>query len=77
LSSVVLTQAAALGVAGFLVAWIVSEGLYRATAALSGVPMAMNSGRVVGVALLGLAVCLLSGGLALRKLWKAEPANLF
>ncbi len=37
----------------------------------------MNAARVVGVALLGMTVCLVSGTLALRKLWKAEPANLF
>jgi hypothetical protein len=29
------------------------------------------------VALMGLVVCLLSGTLALRKVWKAEPASLF
>ena len=77
LVSVVLTQAVAFGVSGFLSAWMVSEILYRATSSLSGIPIAMNSGRVVGVAMLGVAVCVVSGSLALRKIWKAEPASLF
>ena len=77
LSSVVLTQAAALGTAGFLLAWMVSEMLYRVTSNMSGIPIAMNNGRIVGVALLGVAVCVISGSLALTKVWKAEPASLF
>jgi putative ABC transport system permease protein len=72
-----LTQAAALGTAGFLLAWMVSEVLYRVTSSASGIPIAMNNGRVVGVALLGIAVCIISGSLALLKVWKAEPASLF
>ena len=77
LISIVLTQAVALGVAGFILAWIVSEVLYRLTSTVSGIPIAMNSGRVLGVAVLGVAVCVVSGSLALRKIWKAEPASLF
>lgn len=77
LSSVVLTQAIALGLAGFLLAWVASEILYRVTGSASGIPIAMNGARVVGVALLAVGVCFVSGTLALSKLWKAEPANLF
>ncbi len=77
LCSVVLTQAISLGVAGFLLAWGVSEILYRITEVASGIPIAMNMGRVLGVAVLGLIVCLSSGTLALSKIWKAEPASLF
>lgn len=77
LSSVVLTQAIALGLAGFLLAWGVSEILYRVTGSASGIPIAMNGARVLGVALLAVGVCMVSGTLALSKLWKAEPANLF
>ncbi|MGN6545862.1 MAG: ABC transporter permease [Aureliella sp.] len=77
LCSVVLTQATLLGLAGFLLAWGVSEVLYRVTESASGIPIAMTSNRIVGVALMGVAVCLFSGILALRKVWKAEPASLF
>lgn len=77
LCTVVLTQAIALGVSGFVLAWAVSEILYRVTEGASGIPINMNVGRVTGVALLGITVCLASGALALLKVWKAEPANLF
>ena len=77
LCAVVLTQAVALGTCGFVLAWSVSEILYRVTESASGIPISMNAGRVVGVGMLGTVVCLVSGTLALRKLWKAEPASLF
>ena len=72
-----MTQAAVLSAAGFVVAWGAAEGLYRLTTAVSNIPLMMNGARVVGVFALGLAMCCVSGLLALRKLWKAEPANLF
>lgn len=77
LCTVVLSQAVTLGICGFLLAWGVSEVLYRVTAEASGIPISMNPGRIVFVGLLGIVVCLVSGTLALRKLWKAEPASLF
>ena len=77
LCTVVLTQALTLGLCGFLVSWGVSEVLYRVTGSASGIPISMNTGRVIGVGLMGAMVCLVSGTLALRKVWKAEPASLF
>lgn len=77
LCSVVLTQATVLGLAGFLLAWGVSEVLYWVTERASGIPISMTGNRIAGVALMGVAVCLFSGILALRKVWKAEPASLF
>ncbi|MCA9132177.1 MAG: FtsX-like permease family protein [Planctomycetales bacterium] len=77
LSSIVMTQAIVLAVLGFFAAWAAAEGLYRVTAAFSGIPMNMNAQRIAWVGLLGLFMCCLSGLLALRKLWKAEPASLF
>lgn len=77
LARLVMTQAIALALLGFIIAWILSEVLYRAATSFSGIPMAMDAERVVIVFLLGLGMCCFSGMLALRKLWKAEPANLF
>lgn len=77
LSTVVLTQAIALGLCGFMAAWGLSEILYRLTEQASGIPIRMNPYRIFFVGMLGMAVCLASGTLALRKLWKAEPASLF
>ncbi|RMF42431.1 MAG: FtsX-like permease family protein [Planctomycetota bacterium] len=77
LCSVVLTQAVVLSTCGFLAAWGVAEALYRAVGLASGIPLIMTWQRIGAVAVLGAAMCIFSGLLALRKLWKAEPANLF
>jgi putative ABC transport system permease protein len=77
LASIVMTQAVALSILGFLASWGIAEVLYRVTYWLSNMPLEMNVGRVVLVLVLGMVMCCVSGLLALRKLWKAEPANLF
>ena len=77
LASIVMTQAVALCILGFLTSWAIAEVLYRVTYWLSNLPLEMNPSRVFIVLLLGLFMCCASGLLALRKLWKAEPANLF
>ena len=77
LSSIVMTQAMVLSLLGFAASWIAAELLYSLTYRLSGIPLLMNSGRIVLVAGLGILMSCISGLLALRKLWKAEPASLF
>jgi putative ABC transport system permease protein len=77
LARCVMQQAILLALFGFLVAWLLAEALYRVASNFSGIPMAMTAERVAWVGLMGLAMCCFSGLLALRKLWKAEPANLF
>lgn len=77
LASIVMTQAVTLCLCGFVVTWGAAELLYRATTYASGIPIAMNAPRVVIVLGLGLLMSCVSGLLALRKLWKAEPASLF
>jgi putative ABC transport system permease protein len=77
LASVVMTQAVALCLFGFFFAWGAAELLYALTSWASEIPIAMTSTIVILVGLLGLVMCCGSGLLALRKLWKAEPASLF
>ena len=77
LASIVMTQAITLCFCGFVVTWGAAEVLYRLTSYASGIPIAMNAERVVLVLALGLLMSCVSGLLALRKLWKAEPASLF
>lgn len=77
LASIVMTQALALCGLGFLTAWASAELLYRLTTVFSSIPMSMTLERVIMVSILGVVMCCLSGLLALRKLWKAEPASLF
>lgn len=77
LAGIVMTQAIVLSVLGFVVAWGIAEVLYNVTSYASGIPLMMNAWRVGIVAGLGLLMSCVSGVLALRKLWKAEPASLF
>ncbi len=77
LASIVMTQAVAFSLCGFVTAWAAAELLYRLTSNLSGIPVSMNSERVTSVLAMGLLMSCGSGLLALRKLWKAEPASLF
>ena len=77
LASIVMTQAVMLSFLGFVSGWIAAELLYLLTTRLSGIPMLMEPSRIVLVAVLGLLMSCGSGLLALRKLWKAEPASLF
>lgn len=77
LARLVMTQAMVLALIGFAVAWALAELLYRTATKFSGIPMAMDFDRIAIVFSLGIAMCCFSGLLALRKLWKAEPANLF
>ncbi|MEO8269929.1 MAG: ABC transporter permease [Aureliella sp.] len=77
LSSIVMTQAIVLSLFGFAAAWIAAELLYRLTYRLSGIPLLMDSSRIALVAGLGILMSCISGLIALRKLWKAEPASLF
>ncbi len=77
LASIVMTQAVTLCLCGFLVAWVGAELLYRTTSYFSGITISMNAMRAVYVLAMGLVMSSCSGLLALRKLWKAEPASLF
>ncbi len=77
LASIVMTQAITLCLCGFVVAWGAAIVLYLLTYYASGIPIAMNNQRVVNVLALGLLMSCVSGLLALRKRWKAEPASLF
>ncbi|HBE71964.1 MAG TPA: hypothetical protein DDW52_27815 [Planctomycetaceae bacterium] len=77
LASIVMAQALTLCGLGLIMAWIAAEGLYRLTTLISAIPLSMLPSRVLLVSVLGVLMCCVSGLLALRKLWKAEPANLF
>jgi putative ABC transport system permease protein len=72
-----LGQAAWLAGAAFPPAVIASLTLYAITSFFAGVPITMTTGRIVLVALLSFSMCTAAGWIALRKMTKAEPANLF
>ncbi len=77
LSSVVIQQAVAIGVVGFVPGLLLSLLGYRLTSAAANIPVVMNSGRIAGVLALSVFMCAVSGGLALSKLHQADPAELY
>jgi putative ABC transport system permease protein len=77
LTRVVLLQAVLLALVGYVPSLIVSWGLYRLLEALSGMPMVMTPWIMISVLLLAILMCVISGMAALRKLYQADPADLF
>lgn len=77
LTKVVLMQAVLLAIVGYLPSLLVSWGLYRLVERLSGMPMVMTPGIALLVLALAILMCVLSGMAALRKLYQADPVDLF
>jgi putative ABC transport system permease protein len=77
LTAVVLQQAAILAVMGYVPSLMISWGLYLLVGTRSGLPLIMTTDIAVRVLLLALVMCSLSGAFALRKLFQADPAELF
>ena len=73
----VIRQSIYLSLAGFIPALIVSFGMFQMIEAWVGLPMLLTFPRIGLVLALTVAMCLISGLLALRKLIGADPASLF
>jgi putative ABC transport system permease protein len=73
----VLSQSFYLACLGFVPGWLVSWALYDVLASASGLVMRLTLERIALVWVLTLLMCLASGLLALRRLWRADPASLF
>jgi putative ABC transport system permease protein len=76
-SKVVLQQSLFLAVLGYVPSLLIALGLYALTAAEAHLPIEMTWSRALGVFALAVIMCSLSGLLALRKVWAADPAELF
>jgi putative ABC transport system permease protein len=77
LAAVVLQQSVLLALVGFVPSLVISWGLYAFVGARSGLPMIMTWQIMVTVLVLAVVMCVLSGMAALRKLFQADPADLF
>jgi len=75
--SLILCQSLYLACLGFAPGALVSWGLYWLLADFSGLIMRMTIDRVGFVWLLTVGMCVVSGVLAIRKLFRADPASLF
>jgi len=73
----VMLQSFYLSVFGFLPGWLVSWLLYLWLADLTGLVMMLTTQRILLVFCLTFLMCTISGALAVRKLWAADPATLF
>ena len=77
LSRVVLEQAIILGVISYIVAFVISLVLYQVVGTAANLPITMTVSRQVIVFCATIAMCCLSGSVAMQKLTKADPADLF
>ena len=75
--SLVLCQSFYLACVGFVPGLLVSWAMYDSLAAASGLVMRLTPARIALVWSLTLVMCMTSGILALRRLWRADPASLF
>jgi putative ABC transport system permease protein len=73
----VLLESVFLSIFSFLPGLLVSYGLYEALAYSTGLLMMMTVPRAAQVFFLTLAMCVVSGCLAMRKVTAADPAELF
>lgn len=75
--TLVLCQSFYLACIGFVPGLLITLGLYELLGSASGLVMRLTLPRIALVWALTLAMCLASGMLALRRLWRADPASLF
>ncbi|MEX2185960.1 MAG: ABC transporter permease DevC [Pirellulales bacterium] len=74
---VVLRQSLYLSLLGFVPGLLASLVLYAVLANYTGLLLVLTTGRAALVLLLTVAMCGISAALAMRKLWSADPAELF
>jgi putative ABC transport system permease protein len=77
LANVVLKQALALSILGFLPGLLLALVLYFVTSSLANIPIRMTSFNLVFVLILSMVMCMVSGLGAMRKTFTADPADLF
>jgi len=76
-SGIVMQQAAILAIFGYVPGAVAAHFLYGAAAAATRLPLHLTVDRSLTVLLLTVLMCLLSGFLALRKVRKLDPAEVF
>ena len=74
---VVLQEAVILAIFGYIPGFAISTAVYALAAWGTNLPVIMTLGRAIVVLILTIAMCCVSGTLALRKLKAADPADIF
>ena len=76
-SGIVLQQAAILAILGYLPGVAIVYWLYGKAAAATNLPLYITQERALTVFLMTLAMCAFSGLLAVRKVRRLDPADVF
>lgn len=77
LAFVVIQEAFALSILGFIPGFITCIGLYSLTKNATSLPLDMTPERAIQVFLLTVLMCIISGAISLRKVQSADPAEIF
>jgi putative ABC transport system permease protein len=77
LMSILIQESLIMAVLGFMPGFFVALGLYSIATAVTFIPITMNTNRAVLVLVLTIVMCIGSGGIAMRKLQEADPADIF
>jgi putative ABC transport system permease protein len=74
---VIFQEAIILSILGYIPGFALSLGLYELTKNTTLLPLAMTPDRALLVLILTILMCSISGTIAIRKLRKADPADIF
>ncbi|MEM7064646.1 MAG: ABC transporter permease DevC [Cyanobacteria bacterium P01_B01_bin.77] len=77
LLSVLIQESLLLAVLGYIPSIVLAFGLYQLAFAATMLPIAMTTRRATTVLILTIAMCSVSGAIAMRKLRTADPADIF
>ena len=77
ISGIVIQQAVILGVLGYIPGVIAVHWLYGKAAAATNLPLYITQDRAITVLIMTLAMCAISALLALRKVRRLDPADVF
>jgi putative ABC transport system permease protein len=77
LLGVVFEEALIIALVGFIPSSAICMGLYHLAATATNLPIAMTASRAIFVFAMTLAMCIISGSIATKKLQSADPADMF
>jgi putative ABC transport system permease protein len=77
LMSILIQESLIMAVLGFIPGFVVALGLYSIATSVTFIPIMMSVNRAVLVLVLTIVMCVASGGIAMRKLQEADPADIF
>ncbi|PSB58285.1 ABC transporter permease DevC [Chamaesiphon polymorphus] len=77
LMSILIQESLIMAILGFIPGFIVALGLYSLATSVTFIPILMSVNRAVLVLGLTIIMCVASGGIAMRKLQEADPADIF